>query len=416
MATPGQIERDIAFQKQQAQRELPITPQQKLDVLASQGQSPAQPSPTPPPIAPPGPGQIERDIATQNQQAPAPGGGGDPAADFSTSLGNIIQTGSSAAQQATLMNPQTGERQVVDVGSPEAQQLFGQGFVLQGADGQPTADASASVDVNLSGDGRPGDPSGPPDRLSFLRSEGDRIRAQAFSSVYGHTPDEWQDLPPSTQRQLRNQRVQGLAGQLGNINSAIQTVKEEMETTRDTALENLNLAMQFGVTDQMDADELQKISDELGLSPDVIKSFGSQTEPPELRSVGGSLYAIQFNPETGAFESQLVIGKPASGGGGGGGGGFGGSKDFNKRADELRKIIQKADDPSGTFINSFNSLQGAFPEASDAQIDAALGGSFAGGTATGTAAFSGEGGGNIDSLLEETLRDVRSEGLGKVEG
>ena len=252
--------------------------------------------------------------------------------DISQQLSNIVQTGTAAPQpvsdptgpQATLVNPDTGERRAVSVGSQDAQQLFGQGFVLEGAGGQPAGVQAPGTSAQASGTESAAtggaslestiqqSPQGP-DRISFLQGEANRVRGEAFSAVYGHTPDEWQDLPPGTQRFLRNQRVQNLARQLGNFNSAIQTVKEEMKTTRETALENLNLAMQFGVVDQMDDATLATLQASTGLSADVIRSFGSQPEPPELRSVGGNLYAIQYNPETGAFESQLVIGGGGSG-------------------------------------------------------------------------------------------------------
>ena len=44
-----------------------------------------------------------------------------------------VVPGSKATDRATLINPKTGERQAVDVGSSQAQDLFGQGYILDKA-------------------------------------------------------------------------------------------------------------------------------------------------------------------------------------------------------------------------------------------------------------------------------------------
>ena len=69
----------------------------------------------------------------------------------SNAISSIIQTGSAQPKLATLVNPNTGERKAVAVGSQEAQALFGQGFILEtaapGAGGAPGGAGAPGGDV-----------------------------------------------------------------------------------------------------------------------------------------------------------------------------------------------------------------------------------------------------------------------------
>lgn len=278
------------------------------------------------------PGQIGPDLPRSPTQQAAPAS---VSGNLAASIGNIIQTGSAnpapapapaaagGAVKATLINPQTGEKVVVDSGSQQAQQYFGQGFQLYSGDqaAQPGAAGAGAGAGSVPGLPKEQTQKNPQD-VGYLREQAAKTRSEIFSGVYGYTPDEWQDLPPSTQRQLRNQRIQGLVNQLGNINDAIQVAKEEEQNARQTSLDQLNTYLQYGVLDQLDEATLSNLSASTGLDAKALKVISEQKDPPELRSVDGNLYAVQWNPDTGAYETTLVVrGGGASGGGGGGGGG-----------------------------------------------------------------------------------------------
>lgn len=270
--------------------------------------------------------------------APSLSGGSKAPEDVSTKIKNLISNGagpattaapaaapaatSPTANMATLINPTTGDKQVVESGSQAAQQLFGQGYQLMGADGNPTGTAAAPATTPTSS--VPGIPSTTTSEptvgsVEWLRNQANMTRSEAFNAVYGYTPDEWQDLPPGTQRYLRNLRVQGLATQLGNLNSAIEVARQEELDARQTSLDTLNMYLQYGVLDQIPEGDLQKLVSDTGLSLEAVKAMAEPTaQPPELRQVGSNLYSIQYNPETGQFDSQLVISGKSGGGSGSG--------------------------------------------------------------------------------------------------
>lgn len=165
-------------------------------------------------------------------------------------------------------------------------------------------------------------------RIPGLRTEAEALRKQAFEQVYGGvTAEEFQNLDPAAQRRLRSQRVQGLVGALGNVNDAINfAIKEEEDAKADTqlarenALETLETYLKYGVTDSVPEDQLNQLATAAGLSPEAFKEMASAAEagePPELREVGGNLYSLSFDPESGEWISKLVQSKPPSGDGGG---------------------------------------------------------------------------------------------------
>ena len=92
---------------------------------------------------------------------------------LASSIQNLVNTGSAAQKLATLVNPSTGDRKAVAVGSQEAQALFGQGFVLEGA---PGASASASATATGGYAQAPGTPSAPGADLGGLRGNAQRLR------------------------------------------------------------------------------------------------------------------------------------------------------------------------------------------------------------------------------------------------
>ena len=261
---------------------------------------------------------------------------------LSDSIGSILKTGSATASMATLVNPTTGDRQAVAVGSQDAQKLFGEGYILETAGESPeakaaaaaeaTASATAGATTSVSGEiVLPTTTTATGYDLGSLRANAQRLRQEAFSTVYGYSPDDWANLDPAAQRRLRNQRVQGIVGELGNVNAAIEMLKEEEKQARENAVDNLNLYLKYGLIGQLSGEELDAIAEQTGLSADALKTIGEQEEPPELKTVGGNLYSIQRNPETGQFDTQLIIQKSTGGGGGGGGAA---TSDFDEWYDE----------------------------------------------------------------------------------
>lgn len=253
------------------------------------------------------PGPVQGPPApTQDQKAPAK-----PKSTLPQSLQNLVATGSASPKMATLVNQATGDRQAVAVGSAQAQILFGQGYVLEQTPPtggtqptQPTAPAPTAPAA--------------PDKLGQLQGEASRIRKEAFTSVYGYTPDEWQDLMPETQRQLRSQRVQDLAGQMGDVTAAIAQVKEETRTAKEDALNTLNAYLEYGVLQSLPEDQLSTLASQTGMSLDALKKIAVKTEErPKLEQVGSDLYEITWDEATKSYKSKLFL-RGRTGGGGGG--------------------------------------------------------------------------------------------------
>lgn len=258
-----------------------------------------------------------RTISTPTPQAPASGGQRPTASgNLQAAIGNIISTGSSNPKQATLINPQTGDRQAVPVNSPQAQALFGEGYILEQTPGTPTAGArSATTGTIFKGNevipegGLPTTYPAVPTatttttKIDELRTRASQVRTEAFEAVYGYTPDEWQDLDPSEIRRLRNQRVQNLARELGNYNDAILQVKEETKTAKEDALTALATYSELDLLDKLTEEEIQNIATSTGLSADVLMNLTEKKEEGyELKQLGDKLVAIRFNDETGEIE------------------------------------------------------------------------------------------------------------------
>jgi hypothetical protein len=260
-------------------------------------------------------------------------------------------TGTTPTQEnlATLINNTSGDKRVVEVGSAEAQELFGQGYELMGSGVQESS--TPSVEGSTTAPVVP-EPSSITQAapsvgsIDWLRKKSNATRSEMFSLVYGYTPDEIQDLPPSEQRYLRNLRVQGLKAELGNWQDAIEVARQEDLDARSTNLEKLNLYLKYGVLNELEDSELQGLAASVGLSADAVRAMGVEgIEPPELRSVNGNLYQLQFNPESGTWESSLIIGKSSGGGGGGGGG-----SSYTQYSDDLVSEALNAYELSGNSI------------------------------------------------------------------
>lgn len=173
------------------------------------------------------------------------------------------------------------------------------------------------------------------DQISTLRKKVADVQGQAFERQTEYTPENLRNLSPAAQAELRRQRVTALSGEMGNYNAAIEILKEEEEAAktdaekeRTYALQSLNTYLQYGVLGSLSEEDQTALAESAGLDTNALKAISEAAaagEPPELREVGGNLYALSWNAETGAFDTQLVLAKGGSGSGGGGGGGGGGA-------------------------------------------------------------------------------------------
>lgn len=277
-------------------------------------------------------------------------------------MASVIQTGTQAPKQATLINTTTGDRKAVVVGSQDAQQLFGQGYVLEQSPGVPVASAQRAPQAPAPA------PTPTPyaspfqsnqDRIEKLRTQAGAVKQNAFEAVYGMPEEEWNNQPPSMQRELRRQRVMTLSGQLGDIESAIRVAQDEIKTAKEEATNTLNSYIQFGVLGQIEDAELQDLASRSGLSVTALKSLANKKEPPELRSgAGGSLYAVAWDPDKGEFSIDTLIG-PTFAGDGGGGSGSGSSVSPAMQA-IAQAPLANPDDPKAqaAFANASATQQG----------------------------------------------------------
>lgn len=263
----------------------------------------------------------------------AAGGTTDTGTDFQSGVSSILQTGTSTPTQATLINPTTGDRQAVVSGSEQAQQLFGQGYVLEASPGVPVEGAVTATetvteeapDVTTTTTGTEViTTSDTQSRIDSLRGEAEVLRSQAFEAAYGFTPDEWANLDASAQRRLRNQRVQGLVASLGNVNAAItqaqaeeEAAKADAQTEKENALNTLNLYLEYGVVDSVGSEVIASLAETAGLDASAIVAMSESANMPALEQLGSDLYQVEFNPETGLWETTLVQSGYSGGGGGG---------------------------------------------------------------------------------------------------
>src|SRR5574343_23808 len=282
---------------------------------------------------------LDRNLPTPVPQAPQPQPQPAPAQNVQQAFSNIIQTGKATTppptqtapqqQMATLVNPKTGDRKAVPVGSQEAQGLFGQGYILENqAPSTSTATVNTNINNQTTNQVQQQTQKQPASRIPFLRGEADKVRQEAFTTVYGYTPDEWQNLYPEAQRRLRNQRVQGLAGQLGNLNSAIQqaqqeeaSAKSETQKARANALDTLNVYLKYGVLNKLSLADKQTLASTAGCATDALDAIAEQSDakPVELKTLGADLYQVSYD-ENGQPSVKLLASGKSSGGGGGGSG------------------------------------------------------------------------------------------------
>lgn len=245
---------------------------------------------------------------------PAPGAGGQ------TYLGGyeVGDPGTGADNFATSSRTIAGNA----VGSPagKAETLkntFAQ--IISGGNTAPGAPAQASY----------------ADQIATKRQEAARLQTEAFTTATEYTPTELRNLTPGQQAELRRQRVTAIAGQLGNVQAAIASLKDEEtrattaeEAARSKATDTLNTYLKYGILDQIDPTELEALGAASGLSSSALEAIAAQAstgEPPELREVGGNLYSVSWNPETGTFDTNLVVAKQGGGSGGSSGSGVSGS-------------------------------------------------------------------------------------------
>lgn len=273
--------------------------------------------------------------------------------DFASSLKNIITGTSSAKKMATLVNPTTGARQAVTVGSQEAQQLFGQGFVLETASPATQKTTTTAATTTAA-----------PSQISLLKSKATKTRADMFNAVYGYSTEEWETLDPEAQRRLRNLRVQGLAAELGNYNDAIKTVKEETKTAKEDALNTLNTYLEYGVLNDISEDELNSLASSTGMSVNALKSISTKSGTEELKEFNGNLYSVSYD-ESGKPVLNLVMAGKKSGGGG--------TSQFSKDAGSFQDQIISGKLDWGT---AWDSLHTMYPDKSNTELDQALGGSI----------------------------------------
>lgn len=249
----------------------------------------------------------------------------------SNAFSSTIQTGSPNPQMATLINPQTGERTdpPVIVGSEQAQQLFAQGYVLEGSPGTPSAGArsattgrvfsgSENVLATLEASTQPDPFKQAQTRLSFLQNQKEQLRQQAFASTYSYSPEEWENLSPAAQRRLRNQRVQGLLGAVGNVDLAISQIETELKTQKTEAVDAINFYLNNGALGLIDDEKLSQLAANAGLDASALRGISDPELEWELKQLGSDLVAVKFDSGTGDMEKKTLhtSGSGSSGGGG----------------------------------------------------------------------------------------------------
>lgn len=267
-------------------------------------------------------------------QAPATSGTQSTGASLQSAIQNIVRTGSATpaasttspttpatttTRMATLVNPTTGARQAVAVGSQDAQRLFGQGFVLETA--TPTAASTTAPTTTTTTATTAAETT--PSRISLLRSRAQQTRADMFNAVYGYNPEEWENLPPESQRRLRNLRVQGLAAELGNYSDAIRTAQEEeaaartqAQQDRENALATINAYTNANVLDQIPEAELASLASASGLSTTALQAMGRSAEHAELMEFDNNLYSVTYDEDGNPVMTLQQAGTRSGSGGG----------------------------------------------------------------------------------------------------
>lgn len=267
----------------------------------------------------------------------AQGGQAPAATAVQSAFSNIIKTGSAKpvspaptttapapAGIATLINPATGAR-IAAKDSADAQRLFGQGFVLEQTPGVPVSGAKVSNTTTNNTTNVQQTNQQNTSRIPFLRSEIEKLRAEAYSSVLSETPDDLQNLSPQQQRSLRNQKVQGIFKAIGNLGAAIQIAqdqenkaKSQAQQDKENALKSLNTYLKYGVLSKVDPRERQQLASASGLSIPALDAIANQPKETELKTLGADLYQISYGDDGQPVVKLLASGKSSGSGSGSG--------------------------------------------------------------------------------------------------
>jgi len=266
------------------------------------------------------------------------------AAPSATASETPVDTQSRVQQEmATLINPDTGDRRPVEVGSQGAQQLFGQGYVLEqspnvpaaGAvqattgrttSGQPITSAGKFVDVvnqmaqNKIKEKRESLLNAPENYDTQLDLQVGSLYAALADEAVALTPENLRWLTPDQQRLVRQGDKDTIKSAIIGLNSIKQSRedrrKEEqarIEREREVALARFETLLSLNAAQDMSLTQKEQVVQALGLSDvgalDQIITRQSQSDQfsYELRSTDQGVIEIRKDADTGRVLDTRVI-------------------------------------------------------------------------------------------------------------
>lgn len=257
-------------------------------------------------------------------------------------------------QMATLIHPDTQARQAVEVGSQDAQKLFGQGYVLEQSPGIPVKGATQAGTGRVT-TGKPATSAGKFVELVNKRSK-EKVQKkqeeilnapdsydQILEKRYGAlttalldgatalTPENLRWLDPAQQAAVRDGNINLLktarAGTTAEMQMRSNRKKEEEATKEREEAKRLaqaettfNLYSKYGMWDKLSEEQKIDLETTLGLPTGTVASLDAAAqETPggawELRSTDQGLTAVYLDPATGETKFNVVVPAKATGDG-----------------------------------------------------------------------------------------------------
>jgi len=265
----------------------------------------------------------------------------------------LIEDSQTQKEMATLLHPDTGARQAVEVGSEDAQKLFGEGFVLEQSPDTPVAGATQATTGKVT-TGSPLSAGGvfaqtvqelAAQKVTDKRNEilnapenydtqialqrGALFQALAEGTT-ALTPENLRWLTPQQQQAIRDGNKSVIQSAIIGLNSILQArtdlrKEEEARVEKEEAKRLAQMETTFDIYntigfDKLDETKRAELEVSLGLPTGTLDSVIESAQEGELKwelgtDANNNIIRYRFDEVTGEYESEIISRKTPTGGG-----------------------------------------------------------------------------------------------------
>jgi hypothetical protein len=263
----------------------------------------------------------------------------------------LIEDKQTQNEMATLIHPDTGDREAVSAGSQDAQKLFGEGFVLEGSPNTPVAGATqattgkVTTGNSLTAGGvfaetvqnkaiekiteKRNELLNAPENYDtqILLQRGALFQALAEGAT-ALTPDNLRWLTPQQQQAIRDGNQSLLKSAIGGLNSILQgradlrkeeEARQEQEEAKRLAQMETAFSMYntYNLWDKLSDEEKENVENTFNLPPGSVDSIIERSNAEgentfTLRSSGSNLLELELDP-SGRVVNQRIIASSSTG-------------------------------------------------------------------------------------------------------